>query len=118
MEESEYAEGALETARGSQSIDAEDEVENEILSVVDLIGADRLADRHEEREQLTAAERAAADRKWAFGHIIVDEAQELSPMAWRLLMRRSPSRSMTIVGDIAQTGILGGAASWQEMLQP
>jgi DNA helicase IV len=118
MEEIEYAEGALEIARGSQSIDAEDEVENEILSVIDLIGAERLADRHEDREQLTAAERAAADRKWAFGHIIVDEAQELSPMAWRLLMRRSPSRSMTIVGDIAQTGILGGAASWQEMLQP
>ena len=36
-------------------------------------------------------ERAAADRTWAFGHIIVDEAQELSPMAWRLLMRRRPA---------------------------
>ena len=37
------------------------------------------------RERLTTAERAAADRSWAFGHVIVDEAQELSPMAWRLL---------------------------------
>ena len=60
-------------------------------------------------DRLTAAERAAADRTWAFGHVIVDEAQELSPMAWRLLMRRCPSRSMTVVGDVAQTGDLAGA---------
>ena len=33
-------------------------------------------------------------------------------MAWRLLMRRCPSRSMTLVGDVAQTGDLAGAASW------
>ena len=45
-----------------------------------------------------------ADRTWTFGHIIVDEAQELSAMAWRLLLRRCPSRSMTLVGDVAQTG--------------
>ncbi len=30
-------------------------------------------------------------------------------MAWRLLMRRCPSRSMTVVGDVAQTGDLAGA---------
>jgi DNA helicase IV len=118
QEEIEYAEGALEIARGSQSIDVEDELDPEILSITDLLEADRLAERHEERELLTAADRAAADRKWAFGHIIVDEAQELSPMAWRLLMRRSPSRSMTIVGDVAQTGDLGGASSWQQVLGP
>jgi UvrD-like helicase C-terminal domain len=50
--------------------------------------------------------------------VIVDEAQELSPMAWRLVMRRCPSRSMTIVGDIAQTGDLAGARSWDEVLAP
>src|SRR5512132_3821896 len=49
------------------------------------------------------AERASQDRSWVFGHVIVDEAQELSPMAWRMLMRRSPSRSMTVVGDMTQT---------------
>jgi UvrD-like helicase C-terminal domain len=48
----------------------------------------------------------------------VDEAQELSAMAWRLVMRRCPTRSMTIVGDIAQTGDLAGATSWQEVLGP
>ena len=35
---------------------------------------------------LTTAERAAADRSWTYGHIVVDEAQELSPMAWRVLL--------------------------------
>ncbi|HEY4419694.1 MAG TPA: ATP-binding domain-containing protein, partial [Pseudonocardia sp.] len=53
-----------------------------------------------------------------YGHVIVDEAQELSPMAWRLVMRRCPTRSMTLVGDIAQTGDLSGAASWGEVLSP
>ena len=84
----------------------------------DLVDADRLAARHEEDEFLTAAERAAADRTWAFGHVIVDEAQELSEMAWRMLMRRCPARSMTIVGDVAQTGDLAGAGSWDQMLGP
>ena len=63
-----------------------------------------LADRYRARSELTAAERAAEDRTWTFGHVIVDEAQELTPMAWRVLMRRCPSRSMTLVGDTAQTG--------------
>ncbi|PZF83578.1 helicase, partial [Micromonospora endophytica] len=115
----EYAEGVLEIARGSQSIDVEDEADGgEILGVTDLIDADRLLERQEETERLTTAQRAAADRSWAFGHVIVDEAQELSPMAWRLLMRRCPSRSMTIVGDVAQTGALAGTPSWAEALAP
>ncbi|MGN9809894.1 HelD family protein [Micromonospora sp. BQ11] len=117
--EREYAEGVLEIARGSRSIDVEDEADGgEILGVTDLIDADRLLERQEEAERLTTAQRAAADRSWAFGHVIVDEAQELSPMAWRLLMRRCPSRSMTIVGDVAQTGALSGTPSWAEALEP
>ena len=43
---------------------------------------------------LTTAERAASDRTWTYGHIVVDEAQELSPMQWRLLLRRNPLRSL------------------------
>lgn len=66
----------------------------------------------------TAAERAAGDRTWAFGHIVVDEAQELSPMQWRLLMRRCPLKSFTIVGDIAQTSSAAGSRSWQQALEP
>ncbi|MGW9195575.1 HelD family protein [Micromonospora chersina] len=117
--EREYAEGVLEIWRGSRSIDVEDEADGgEILGVTDLIDADRLSERQEEADRLTTAQRAAADRTWAFGHVIVDEAQELSPMAWRLLMRRCPSRSMTIVGDVAQTGALAGTPSWREALAP
>ena len=66
----------------------------------------------------TAAERAATDRTWVFGHVIVDEAQELSPMAWRLLMRRCPSRSMTVVGDVAQTSELAGTTTWEQVFEP
>jgi DNA helicase IV len=39
-------------------------------------------------------------------------------MAWRLLMRRSPSRSMTVVGDVAQTGDLSGTSSWGAVFGP
>lgn len=39
-------------------------------------------------------------------------------MMWRLLMRRCPVRSMTIVGDPAQTGSAAGARSWGEVLDP
>ena len=65
---------------------------------------------------LTVAERAESDRSWTYGHVIVDEAQELSAMAWRSLMRRCPKRSMTLVGDLAQTGSAGGARTWREVL--
>ncbi|HET8788282.1 MAG TPA: helicase, partial [Actinomycetes bacterium] len=68
--------------------------------------------------QAGLAERARQDRGWVFGHVIVDEAQELSPMAWRMVMRRSPSRSMTVVGDVAQTGAPWGPGSWAQALDP
>jgi DNA helicase IV len=64
------------------------------------------------------ADRAATDPDWEFGHIIVDEAQELSPMAWRMLARRCPVRSMTVVGDIAQASASWGARSWAAALEP
>jgi DNA helicase IV len=67
---------------------------------------------------LSTAERAEADRSWAYGHVIIDEAQELSAMAWRMVLRRNPSRSMTVVGDVAQTGSPAGATSWKDMLAP
>ncbi|PSK96976.1 DNA helicase IV [Haloactinopolyspora alba] len=66
----------------------------------------------------SVVDRASADREWSYGHVIVDEAQELSPMAWRMVMRRAPGRSMTVVGDIAQTGAAAGARSWGQVLEP
>jgi DNA helicase IV len=64
------------------------------------------------------AERALHDRTWAYGHVIVDEAQELSAMAWRMVLRRCPARSMTVIGDLAQTSTPGGADSWAQVLDP
>ncbi|RPE40596.1 DNA helicase IV [Streptomyces sp. Ag109_O5-1] len=115
-----YAQGVLDVSYASRTYefdDKEDE-DSEVLSAHDIIDAERFAERQEEDDHRSAAERAAADRTWAFGHIIVDEAQELSPMAWRLLMRRSPTRSMTLVGDPAQTAEAAGVGSWSEILEP
>ncbi|GAA2728544.1 HelD family protein [Cellulomonas aerilata] len=84
-----------------------------------LVSAELLADRFAATgPRLTTAERAAADRTWTYGHVVVDEAQELSAMAWRMLLRRVPTRSMTIVGDVAQTTARAGARSWRGMLDP
>ncbi len=113
-----YAQGVLDLAYGSRPTDLEVGEEAEVLTVADVVNATQLAERYEEPDCRSPAERAAADRTWTFGHVIVDEAQELPEMAWRLLMRRCPVRSMTIVGDLAQNGELGGASSWQHVLAP
>ncbi len=107
-----YAAGVLEI------LAMEDDWDPELLRPTDVVDASLLADRSRESSYASAAERAAEDRTWTFGHVIVDEAQELSPMAWRVLMRRCPSRSMTLVGDVAQTGARDGARSWHEVLSP
>lgn len=64
----------------------------------------------------TVAERAALDRTWVYGHIIVDEAQELSRMAWQVLARRATRRSMTVVGDLQQGRHPASARTWAEAL--
>jgi DNA helicase IV len=114
----EYAQGVLDISAGSMSLDQELDIEDNVADISSLMDAEALAERYADTEYLSAAARAAADRSWAFGHIIVDEAQELSAMAWRLLLRRVPSRSMTVVGDLAQAGALGSARSWDEVFAP
>jgi DNA helicase IV len=66
-----------------------------------------------------AADRATAEVEQdtelrTYGHVVVDEAQELSAMAWRMLSRRCPRRSFTIVGDLDQAGAPGSIASWDD----
>jgi DNA helicase IV len=56
------------------------------------------------------------DELIAFGHIVVDEIQDLSPMQLRMLGRRSLSGSMTVVGDIAQASGPWAPSSWTEIL--
>ncbi|MFD0899933.1 HelD family protein [Actinomadura sediminis] len=107
-QEEQYAREVLQTQNASG-----------LLNAADVIDAAGLAGRHhDDGPPRTTAQRAMADREWAYGHVIVDEAQELSAMAWRTIMRRVPTRSLTVVGDIAQTGNAAGAASWGQMLDP
>ncbi|MFC9968723.1 HelD family protein [Nocardia ignorata] len=112
------AQDALDILTGSAPQDIEDELDPEILMAYDLIDASQLAQRQEFGNRQTTAERAAGDRTWTYGHVIVDEAQELSEMAWRMVMRRIPNRWITVVGDVAQTGDPAGASSWQRVLEP
>ena len=96
---------------------------NEALNATGLGGgivtADMLMRQTQEAPSLRPlAERARADRSWTYGHIVIDEAQDLSPMAWRCLLRRCPSRSMTVVGDLDQKRGHRRPNSWKQALGP
>ena len=60
------------------------------------------------------AARAAARRDWTYGHVVVDEAQELSCMQWHMVVRRCPTRSVTAVGDIDQASSAHRQTDWGE----
>lgn len=66
--------------------------------------------------QYTVSERAYLDREWVYGHIVVDEAQELSEMAWRSISRRAVRKSLTVVGDLQQSSHPAGARDWEVAL--
>jgi DNA helicase IV len=113
--EAEYAAGVLDILK----MDRQDLMDDEDhLLAQDLLYAEDLADRFVERDTRELVERAAADRDWTYRHVVVDEAQELSEMDWRVLMRRCPGRSFTVVGDLAQRRLSAGATSWDTMLEP
>ncbi|WP_174555447.1 RNA polymerase recycling motor ATPase HelR [Nocardia xishanensis] len=113
-DQAEYAAGVLDIL-----VSREDMMDDEDhLFAQDMLYAEDLADRFVERDTRELAERAAADRDWTYRHVVVDEAQELSEMDWRVLMRRCPGRSFTVVGDLAQRRSAAGATSWDTMLEP
>ncbi|WP_029116912.1 RNA polymerase recycling motor ATPase HelR [Mycobacterium sp. URHB0044] len=113
-EEAAYAAGVLDLMVSREDLmDDEDR-----LLAQDMIGGEDLAERFVERDTRELAERAAADRDWTYRHVVVDEAQELSDMDWRALMRRCPGKSFTVVGDLAQRRSAAGATSWDTMLKP
>jgi DNA helicase IV len=112
--EAEYAEGVFQ----SMKLDREEMDEDVMLSAEHLLYAEDLADRFVEHDTRTLVERASADRDWTYRHVVVDEAQELSEMDWRVLMRRCPGRSFTVVGDLAQRRSEAGARAWGPMLAP
>ncbi len=107
-------------ARADADRRAEQEYAESVLEMTGTRGvsAEQLLSRYSgPRETMSVAERAADDREWVYGHVVVDEAQELSPMAWRLLARRCPSLSMTVVGDLDQTASAAGAEDWASALR-
>jgi DNA helicase IV len=77
------------------------------------------------RRRWTVAERMMLDEAAAliegaperYGHIVVDEAQDLSPMQLRMLARRSRDGSMTILGDLGQSTSAWAHDDWSEILE-
>ena len=112
----EFAQEVLDSL-AQEHPDAEAATGNDDDATSMIVAADLEALQGDAAALTSTAERAAADREWTYGHVVVDEAQELSPMAWRMVMRRCPVRSLTIVGDIAQTSDPSGARSWSSALQ-
>ena len=52
-----------------------------------------------------------------FGHVVVDEAQDLSALALAVVARRCPSGSLTILGDLAQSTGAAGQSSWADVIR-
>ncbi len=84
----------------------------------------RKASKKVSDEQWTRADLALLDEAnhlitgdtMQFGHVVVDEAQDLSAMELRMVARRSPSRSITVLGDLAQSTGVAGQRSWDDAL--
>ncbi|GAA4286456.1 AAA family ATPase [Georgenia daeguensis] len=95
-----------------------EEGDGDAVSAGALLSDDELARRHAETDRRSFAERAAEDRTWVYGHVIVDEAQELSAMTWRALFRRCPAGSMTVVGDVHQASGPTAVEHWEAALAP
>ncbi|GAA4112072.1 HelD family protein [Enteractinococcus coprophilus] len=91
----------------------------EDIGVDGVVTAEMLAAAQQpEGTWYSIADRAQRDRTWTYGHVVVDEAQELSYMQWRMLFRRSPLRSFTIVGDLAQASGADPSTDWGSVLEP
>lgn len=88
------------------------DAEGRPVAELDVETPDEIAQRGATVRQL-----AVDERVWQFGHVIVDEAQDLTPMQWRMVVRRSQGRSVTMLGDLAQRSV-GEPGSWRDHLPP
>lgn len=117
-------EARQKAAREKDLENAQKAVENatpqlEEMGIEGFLDAEAVAGLNAETgPRMTASERAGVDRTWTYGHIVVDEAQELSPMQWHVLMRRCPLKSFTAVGDIAQGSSPSASPSWRQAFAP
>lgn len=93
-----------------------DEAERDLLArpVAKRIGDERWSGA--EIALLDEAEAQINGVRTTYGHIVVDEAQDLSSMAMRMLGRRAAGGSMTIVGDLAQGTRPWAQRSWDDVV--
>ncbi len=104
------------TGRATLARAAADLLDPDEQALVRRKGGHRLDD-----EPWTVAELVLVDEAEAlingvprtYGHIVVDEAQDLSAMELRALARRCPSGSMTVLGDLAQSTAPAAQYSWE-----
>jgi len=85
----------------------------EELGMAGTVSAAALAERF--AEPVAVDPRSAGELR-TYGHVVVDEAQDLSAMQWRMLARRVPSASMTVVGDFGQATQPGALGGWDDVL--
>ncbi|PVG83936.1 AAA family ATPase [Nocardioides gansuensis] len=105
---------AAERAQMSDVIDHVIETDDSEMQLMSMLrGGDARNDLDDE-EALPSADRD--ELAGPFAHIVVDEAQELTDAEWQMLLRRCPSRSLTIVGDRAQARH-GFSETWQQRLR-
>jgi hypothetical protein len=82
-------------------------------AIAELLGESKSPEAYGE----IVADRARRQRAWAYGHVVIDEAQELSEMQWHMVLRRCPSRSITAVGDIDQAEASHRHTTWAQAVQ-
>lgn len=82
-----------------------------------LLSPEALRQISEITERVEVTRRSALDPETleTFGHLIVDEAQDLTPLQWRMLSRRCPSGSMTLVGDLGQSKYPWSLPDWKSV---
>ncbi|MGO9029250.1 MAG: HelD family protein [Acidimicrobiales bacterium] len=116
-----YGAPALITAAGRNILTSEEQVllrrpRSASFDEVGWTAADAaLVD--EARHLLGARNGSAEEAIRNYGHIVVDEVQDLSPMQLRMLTRRSLSGSMTVVGDIAQATAPWAPRYWSDITE-
>ena len=112
--------GPVEAARPrSRRTQNRDEDLDRASRVIDELGLHGFTDAasvvRRNEEPVTNGSEPSRDPR-TFGHVLVDEAQDLTAMQWRMLARRCPSGSMTLVGDPGQASRPGALASWSDVL--
>lgn len=93
------------------------------INLVDRMLAAGLDGPKGKRRAWTAADQLLVDEAnsllngspFTYGHVVVDEAQDHSAVALRVIGRRSPASSMTLVGDVAQSTTPGGQERWSDV---